>query len=489
MSSIMTNEPSLKKNYIYNLIYQVLTLITPLITTPYVSRILEADGIGIYSYTSAIMAYFTMFAALGTQNYGTREISRNRENKSGLSKTFWGIQSVSMIATLICLIGWGILIAYDDTYKYYFMALTPTLIATGVDISWFYIGLEQMKFTVLRNTICKVAGIIVMFAVVKQKSDLVLYMLLLSMVQLIGNLSMWPTLKRFISTVSVSELRIWFHFKSCLTYFVITIAISLYTVLDKVLIGLITHSEFQNGYYEQATKIINMAKMICFMALIGVMTSRMSYLFEKKKTDEIKIRIHNSFNLIYLLTFWIVAGIISVADSFVPVFFGPGYTPVIELLYWSAPLLIIVALSTGIGSHYYLPAGKISQSTRYTVGGSIINLLVNLALIPFWGAKGAVIGTLIGESVISVLYISNCDGAIKWKEIYALIHKRLLTAIIVVLSIFLLKHYIHLSEINMLIIEMVMVSILYFGILYLLNDKLFFYLIKNNFNFIWKKQR
>lgn len=463
-------------------------MITPFITTPYVSRILEADGIGIYSYTSAIMSYFTLIAALGTQNYGTREISRFREDKFKLSETFWGIEGVSFSSMLICSVGWIFLILLSDTYKYYFLALFPVLIATGTDISWFFTGLEQMKYTVLRNSICRIVGIILMFVIVKQKDDLVYYMLMMSSVQLAGSLSMWSYLKKFIIKIPFNNIKLLFHLKNCFSYFLITIAISLYTVMNKVLIGLITNNDYQNGYYEQANKVVGIAKTVCFMALIGVMTSRMSYLFEKKYFTEIKQKIFNSFDLIYLVSIWIIGGIISVANSFVPLFFGPGYEPVIPLLYLMCPLLLIVAVSTGTGSHYYLPAGKIKVATRFTVIGSVVSLVGNLCLIPFMGAEGAVIGTVIGEGVISFLYLWNSEGFLTFSILYKVVWKRFIAVLAMIVVSFILYYNLKGSHFEMFLLQCCIGTIVYFGILLLLSDKLLKKLLFQFATIIWKRR-
>ena len=293
---------SLKKNYIYSLSYQILNLITPLITAPYVARVLGADGVGIYSYTASIMMYFTMVGALGTMNYGTREIARLRDDKSKMSNAFWGIVSITCISSLICLACWMVLIYESTTYKYYFWALTPLLFATMADISWFYTGIEKVSYTVIRNTICKFIGIILLFVFVKQKEDLFLYMIMNSFIQLVGNLSMWTYLPKLIEGFKIHELHLVHHLKETMSYFVITIAISLYTVLDKVLIGFITNDNFQNGYYEQATKIINIAKTVSFAALNSIMTARLSYLFKAKKYEEIHQRISDSLDCILIVS-------------------------------------------------------------------------------------------------------------------------------------------------------------------------------------------
>ena len=159
-------EPSVKKNYVYRLFYEILAVITPFITAPYVSRVLGADGIGIYSYTSSIMTYFTLFAALGTATYGAREIAQHRDNKIETSKLFWEIELMTVGTSLVCLIVWGFVILFSKEYRWYYIALVPTLLGTMFDVSWFFTGLEQIKYIVLRNTICKFLGIVLLFLLV-----------------------------------------------------------------------------------------------------------------------------------------------------------------------------------------------------------------------------------------------------------------------------------------------------------------------------------
>ena len=171
----VSKTPSVKKNYAYNLSYQILSLLTPFITAPYVSRVLGADGIGIYSYTASIMAYFQMFAILGTTNYGIREIARLRDDKEAMSKTFWEIVILVSLTTSICLVCWLFFSFTSEFYRFFFLALTPLLLSSAFDISWFYTGIEKMGYTVVMNSICKLIGIISLFVFVHEKDDLLIY--------------------------------------------------------------------------------------------------------------------------------------------------------------------------------------------------------------------------------------------------------------------------------------------------------------------------
>jgi O-antigen/teichoic acid export membrane protein len=161
------NQPDLRKNYIYRMFYEALLFGGPLVTLPYVSRVLGADGIGRYSYSFSIITYFMMFGALGTSSYGTREIARNRNDRQRCSVLFWEIELVSVLSCLVCLIFWGLLVlTAGSDYRLIFFTLTPYLIGTMFDITWFFTGLERIGAIVLANSVTRILGIILIFVTV-----------------------------------------------------------------------------------------------------------------------------------------------------------------------------------------------------------------------------------------------------------------------------------------------------------------------------------
>ena len=137
-------EKSVKKNYFYNLIYQLLTLILPLITTPYISRVLGAEKIGIYSYTTSVVTYFILFGSLGVSMYGQREIAYIGEDIGKRKKSFWEIVILRFITLAIAtLIYYFTIIRTAGEYKIYYEILLFYLLASAFDISWFLQGLEE----------------------------------------------------------------------------------------------------------------------------------------------------------------------------------------------------------------------------------------------------------------------------------------------------------------------------------------------------------
>ena len=480
---------SITKNFIYSIGYQVLILIVPLISTPYVSRILSADGVGVYSYTSSIMAFFMLFAALGTQSYATREVSRNRKNKEHISRLFWEIEIMTFMTTFACLIVWIFLAFMNKENKWYFLALVPMLIGIPFDISWLFNGYEKVKYIVFRNSFCKIVSVALLFLFVKEKNDLLLYFWITSFSTLLGNLSMWTYLPGMLRKVSFKGLSIKEHFKETIVYFIPTVATSVYTLLDKTLIGLITKDSFENGFYEQATKIIGVIKVFVFAALNSVVGVRTSYLFVQNKHDEIKEHIHRSLNIILLLGYGVLFGLVGVVQNFVPVFFGAGYEPVVGLLILMAPMPVIIGISNCLGSQYYTPVGKRQLSAKFIVTGAGINLILNVLLIPFWGAIGATIASVFAEILITVLYVRYCQRYITLSDIWECSYKRIVCGIVMLLSVYFLGQVLELELILELLIQVVAGTVIYGIGLLALKDRVLFDFLNHVLKVVRNKTR
>ncbi len=420
-------KPSIQANVILSTLYQILTMITPLITAPYTARVLGANGVGINSYTGSIQSYFLLLAAFGTYVYGSREIARNRDDAYRRSQSFWEIELVTVCTTMLCLLGWLIVILSGGQNQIYYIIKTFHLIAVMFEISWFFGGIERFDYTVWINTAIKIISIVCVFLFIKTPDHLGRFMLIFSVSTLLGNLSLWLFLPKYIQKPDWKNLHIWHHFPKTLTYFIPTIATSVYTVLDKTLIGWITNDNAQNGYYEQATKIINMAKSVAFVAMNNVLTSRMSYLYAHNKKEEIQQRTDQSMGYIAFMCVGITFGLIAVAPNFVLAFFGPEYVRVIQLLRIFSPIILIIGISNCIAAHYYTPAGYFKQISVFLIIGAAVNLILNCLMIPKMGSMGAAIASVIAEFVITVLHVAYSRGMFTvgylfrhfWKKIVA----------------------------------------------------------------------
>lgn len=477
MKELKMKEPSIKKNLLLSTAYQVLTMLTPLITTPYISRVLGVGGIGIYSYTYSIESYFSMFAALGTVSYGSREIARNRNDRKRYSLLFWEVELLTILTTSVCLILWGILVAISTKYKLYYTILSFYLIATMFDISWLYAGIEQFRYTVVQNSIFKLLGIIALFIFVKDKSHVAVYTLIMSLSMLLGNLSMWIYLPKFIDKVQLKNIHLMHHIKEILIYFIPTIATSIYTVLDKTLIGAITQNSNENGYYEQATRIINMAKSVTFSGLNSVLGARISYLYAEKKFGEIKEKIDISIDYILFMGIGIIFGIFGVSERFVPLFFGDGFKKAGQLLKLLCPAVVIIGISNCLGAQYYTPAGLRKQSAKYIIIGSLVNLIFNVIFISRYASYGAVIATLIAELTITILYLKNCNRIITVTELCHHAWKKIISGVLMLGVISAVGH-INMNKIVVLGLQVLCGGICYFLGLLVLRDTFMNFIIK-----------
>lgn len=465
----MVKTKSIRKNYIMNTLYQVFALILPLVTTPYVSRIFGAEGIGIYSYTSSIAAFFTLFAILGRSAYGQRVIAQCRDDIESKSKNFWEIEILSVVSSALCILIWLALAFSSDSYRIYFLVLTIELVAAAFDISWFYAGLEDFSIIVLRNVLIKSVTLLLLFTLIKEKDDLVLYIFLMSFSKLLGNISMWISLKGNVKFVKISVVSIKRHFCETLTYFVPVIAASVYTYLDKLMINWITGSSVENGYYEQTQKIVNVAYTIV-ISLNTVMASRISYLFQKHKDAEIKEKLEKALAFILTLAVPMVFGIIGISDNFVPWFFGQGYDKVALLLKIEAPLVLILSAHNFLSAQYLVPSGQRKRSTKAVFIGAGVNFCLNMLLIPRLMSLGAIIASVIGECSIMCIYMYMSREYIPVGLIWKYVPQRLVAGVLMTLAILPLEHGAS-GSVAVTVVQILFGGVIYFTVLVLLKDK------------------
>ena len=400
---------SVKQNYIYNLTYQILVIILPLITAPYISRVLGAENIGIYSYTTSISAYFILFGSLGVNLYAQREIAFHQSDKKENSITFLEIVILRTITMLISIAIFCISFVANGEYSYFYKILIVELIAQCLDISWFFSGLEEFKKTVSRNLIIKCISVVSIFLLVKTQEDLDMYFWIYVLSTIIGNISLWFYLPKYLDKVKVRELNIIKHLKPMLVMFIPEIAIQVYTILDKTMIGAIWEDKSEVGFYQQSERIVKLLLTV-ITSLGTVLLPRIASCFANNKKKEVFEYLKKSFNFVYILAFPMIFGIIAVADKFVPLFFGPGYDRVIILMRVISPIILFIGMSNVIGRQFLLPTKRQKQYTASVIIGAVVNLIMNSCLIWKYGALGASIGTVIAEfsvTLAQIIFVRN----------------------------------------------------------------------------------
>lgn len=406
---------SLKKNYIFNLVYQILILFLPLITTPYVSRVLGASNLGIYSFTTSITAYFILFGNLGITMYGQREIAYFQKDKKSYSKVFYEISIFKTITMFFSILFFYLFfILRTNEYSLYFTILLIELSASIFDISWFFQGMEDFKKTVSRNFIIKIICVVLIFTFVKGEDDLVTYFIIYSLSNLLGNISMWVYIPKCVCKTALQTLNIFRHFKPTVSLFIPQVAIQVYTILDRTMIGLIISDKAQVGFYDQAQKIIKILLTIV-TALGTVMLPRIANNFANGNNQIIKEYIYKSLRVAYCMAFPFVFGICLISKEFVPLFLGNGYDTVVYLMCIISPIILFIATSSTIGNQFLLPTKRQREFTISVIVGALLNLILNLILIYKFSSIGASIATVCAElSVASIqLYFVRHDLSIK----------------------------------------------------------------------------
>lgn len=466
---------SVSKNYIYNVSYQLLLLITPFITTPYLSRVLEPVGIGTYSYTYSIVSYFILLASLGVADYAQREIAYEQDDPHLQSRTFYEVNCIRflLVGLSLCVYYFVVSSFSGDHLIYWYQALN--IIAVLFDISWFFQGLEEFGKIVLRNFIIKFVSIVLIFVLIHEPSDLNKYVCLIGMMNVFSGLSIWLYLPKYLVSVPRREIKPFRNFSIIIQMFLPQIAIQIYTVLDKTMIGVMTGSPLENGYYEQAEKVVKMSLTIV-TSLGTVMLPRIAYAYAHKDYETIRTSMMRSYRFVWFLTVPMFCGFIAVSNNFVPWFFGPGYDKVVPLMQILSGLVIAIGLSNVTGIQYMLPTNQQNKLTLTVVCGAVVNFALNLFLIPMLQSIGAAIASLVAEITVTVVQFYIVRNVFSITAIGRLSIKYLFSGLIMFAVTCLLSIYLKPSIIHTFI-TIAAGCLIYAGILLLTKDSMLYIFI------------
>lgn len=464
---------SITKNYIYNMVYQILILILPLVTTPYLSRVLGAEGIGIYGYTYSIVTYFVLFGSLGVALYGQREIAYVGEDKEKRNKIFIEVNIFRFITITIATIIYYFMFMKNNDFSIYYRILLFELWATAFDISWFFQGMEEFKKTVIRNVLVRICSVALVFLFVKTREDLAKFVLIYSLSDFIGNLSLWLYLPKYINGVKVKNIEIWKHIIPILMLFIPQIANQIYKILDTTMIGKIIIDKAETGYYEQSQKVIRL--LLTIVTSLGVvMVPRMASTFASGDKEKVNEYMKMSFKFVFFLAFPLMFGIVSIAPSFVPVFFGQGYNKVVTLINIMCPILVLMGVANVVGTQYLLPTKRQKEYTISVTIGVIINFFMNYFLIKAYASIGASIATVLSQLVVDTFQLYYIRKDINVKEMLVLANKYIISSIIMYLCCFVTGNFaerLNVGDIWEIIAQVSVGVIIYFTMLILLKDE------------------
>lgn len=426
---------SITKNVAYNLIYQVLTVLLPLITTPYLSRSLGSEPIGIYGFTLSIVTYFVLFGSLGTTMYGQREIAKEQNSKKKYSMTFWEVTILRILAMIVSMALFYIFFCRNGNYTLYYKIFLMYMVSYAINISWFFQGVEHFDKIVIRNIIVKTLGVILIFTLIKSPKDLWIYVLIYSGTELLGNVSLWFYLPKYLVKIDVKKLNLKRHLIPVALLFLPQIATQIYTVLDKTMVGLITNNMNEVGFYEQAQNIAR-AAIVIMASVQTVMNSRVANATALNDKKEIKECLRKSFDFVWMLGVPIMLGLIAVAGNLVPWYYGKGFEPVRYILIGTAPLVLAIGLNGITGVVYLIHTGQQKYFTKSVIFGAAVNVIFNFILIKAIGTIGAAVSSVIAEVSIFIFHFKYIKEIYKIKDIFKVSIKPIVSGIIMFAVVF-----------------------------------------------------
>lgn len=460
----------IKVNFVYQITYQILVLALPFLISPYVSRKLGAEGLGIYSYSYSVAYFFVLISMLGILNYGNRAIAKVRDDKELLDRTFSEVLTLHIvIAFFACLLYVNYVLFVADSKLYAGIQLIYVL-SSMFDITWLYYGLEKFKSTVTRNIIIKIMTFSAVFLLIHDKSDIWKYCLIMAFSFLASQIILWTPLKKNVSYVRVSRDGVLRHLKPMLLLFIPTVAVSLYRYMDKVMIGMLSNKS-QLGFYENA-EMLNQAVLSIITSVGTVLLPQMSNLVTKGDWKKYKKYLNVSMRYVMIMAWAFSFGLSSVANIFAPLYWGDEFSDVGKIVQVLTITVPFISFANVLRTQYLLPFEKDKEYTISVVVGSLINVAVNLILIPRYEAIGASVATVCAEAAVCIVQTLQVRNDIEIKKYIIDTIPFLLIGVLMFICVINLPNILGVKQIYCLMIQIFVGGVIYMvGSLVILNHK------------------
>ena len=406
----MKKNKSIKLNFIMNVILTMSSFIFPLITFPYVSRILLPEGTGKVSFATSLISYFSMFAQLGIPTYGIRACAKVRDDKEELTRTTQELVIINFVMSVTSYTALAVALMLvprlrEERALYIIVSLTIAFNVIGME--WMYKALEQYTYITIRSIIFKFVALIVMFVFVHQKSDYIFYGAITILAASGSNIFNFINAHKFIDMRPVGKYHFKRHFKPIAVFFAMSCATTIYTHLDTVMLGFMT-TDADVGYYNAAVKIKTI--LVSIVTSLGVvLLPRASYYIEHKMIDEFYRIAHKAINFVFLIALPMMLYFMIFAKEGIFFLSGSAYEKSILPMQVIMPTLLFIGLTNVMGIQMLVPLGKEKIVLYSEIAGAVVDLIVNFDLIPRYASVGAAIGTLAAEIVVWVVQF----GALK----------------------------------------------------------------------------
>ena len=399
----MASEKSrLSINFVYQAAYQILAVILPLITSPYIARTLGPENNGIFTYTYAIVNYFVVFAALGIEAYGNRLIAQAKsKGQDELNKAFSSLYGMHFIVAVLATVIYMVyVIVWPINYRKIASIQVLWVVSSIFDINWLFFGLEEFPVTVKRNFIIKIISVLAIFIFVRSQDDLWIYAGIMGLASLVSNAILWLFVKRYVSFTRVGIKDIFVHFRPLSILFLAVVATSIYRMIDKVMLG--WYSDMSSlASYEYADKMIKLV-ITLITALGTVMLPRMSALYAEGKDEQAAKYMKSTSQFMFVMAFALAFGLAGISNEFMPLLLGPGYDGSVMLTKILCISLPVMGWNNLVRTQILMPKEKDRVYTVAVWAGAIINILLNYFFIHWYGTIGAAFATVIAYAIVSL---------------------------------------------------------------------------------------
>jgi len=461
-----------KTNFIYNSLLGLTNILVPLITFPYITRVLGPSGVGITSFAISLVTTFIILCSLGIPIYGIREIAKSKKNQKKLNKTFSELLIIQIIWTLFVLILFTLWLYLTKTYeneralKYF--SYVHIVSSLGL-INWFYQGLEKYKFITILNSLIKILTIILLFLIVKNPNDYWIYYAILVLSTAMGAVASFFFSLKYIK-IRIRNLDFKKHFKPIIILFSTQIAIGIYVNIDIIMLKYFT-SIAQVGYYATSMKLVKTV-LILVTSLGVVLIPKIASFIEENRIKEVKNIIEKSINFVLIISLPLIVGLYLTSKDLIILFAGNKFLESSQLMLWLLPLVIFIGLNNIFGLQILVPSNKEKHLMIIVITGAVLNFTLNFILIPVYGGYGAAFATVVTEMLITASTFYYCRKAILFYFPYKKFIKYLLISIVFIpISMFVSK--LTPKGISFLITTGVICTVYYIVTLTLIKDKFF----------------
>lgn len=411
---------NLKKNFLYQVLYNFITLALPLVVTPFLSRALLETALGEFTYSRSIASYFVVFSMMGIVKYGQRVISQSSDNNDELRKSFWSLFSIHVVFSLIGFFSYILFVSFFVRIEQPLFWAQAIYVASALfDVTWLFYGLENFKSVVSCNAIIKVIEAIIYIFLIKAPEDIMLYAVVNCFTFLISQIALFLNVVIIIKPIKVSYKECLTHFKPLIIFAIATVGITLYTVFDTTLLGLFS-SKSNVAFYEYSNRIVRIPLTIA--TIIGTVLYPRACKLSAQKQDLEQIKYMRVSIIIVSLvgsaSFW---GLLLVAEPLAGIYFGENFIKCGKYIVALSPLVYIIGLGDVIRTQYMIPNG---MDKEYTIGiliNAVANILISTAWILNFNSElqvyGAIIGTLAAESIGTIYQLIMCRKKFRIKEI------------------------------------------------------------------------